>query len=232
VIGFDRWCWPFCDPESRVPTSGAAGMDRCAPPGGSVRGVGNPARRGLPGCRAGPVTERFHWRARARARDRWAVGQDRGRATGGVRRTNRGDVAGSDVNGDVRPPVPRVRAIPPGAGWPRIKLPAADEGLAGRWLARVFMLPPSFVTSSALAVSLRVRHALAKECDRWTTRNGWLSVFRSSGPICGRSRTGCLGRSARLTTRSRKRGCGSAAATPPRSRTWRRGSGRSWRGYR
>jgi DNA-binding CsgD family transcriptional regulator len=24
VIGFDRWCWPFCDPESRVPTSGAA----------------------------------------------------------------------------------------------------------------------------------------------------------------------------------------------------------------
>ena len=24
VIGFDRWCWPFGDPESRVPTSGAA----------------------------------------------------------------------------------------------------------------------------------------------------------------------------------------------------------------
>jgi hypothetical protein len=24
---FDRWCWPFCDPESRVPTSGAAVHD-------------------------------------------------------------------------------------------------------------------------------------------------------------------------------------------------------------
>jgi DNA-binding CsgD family transcriptional regulator len=57
VIGFDRWCWPFCDPESLVPLSGTALHDygprvgralELEYSGGDVATMGALARRASP----------------------------------------------------------------------------------------------------------------------------------------------------------------------------------------
>ena len=59
-----------------------------------------------------------------------------------------------------------------------------------------------------------------RQCDdRWLNATHSRPSSRPSAPICGRSPTGCSVRSARPTTRCRRRGCASAAPTPARSRT-------------
>jgi hypothetical protein len=63
--------------------------------------VGNPAGGGLSGRRLGADTEPLERRTRARARDRRAVGEDRGRAIGRTaRHADRRDVARRDVDRD------------------------------------------------------------------------------------------------------------------------------------